>query len=116
MRQLTSLDAQFLAVESARVYGHVAFLGIYDPSTAPGGRLDMESVTELLSERLHLLPPLRWRLASDSYDRNLPAGYSSHADWFNGWDPEIMKTFVELCDRRSVDCHGNLLGDGRELI
>ena len=27
MRQLTSLDAQFLAVESARIYGHVAFLG-----------------------------------------------------------------------------------------
>ena len=42
MRQLTTLDAQFLAVESARIYGHVAFLGIYDPSTAPGGRLDAE--------------------------------------------------------------------------
>ena len=28
MRQLSSLDAQFLNVESARIYGHVAFLGI----------------------------------------------------------------------------------------
>src|ERR1700754_1714956 len=61
MRQLSSLDAQFLAVESARIYGHVAFLGIYDPSTAPGGKLGAPEVRALLEERLHLLPPLRWR-------------------------------------------------------
>src|SRR3954470_24947835 len=62
MRQLTSLDAQFLNVESPRIYGHVAFLGIYDPSTAPGGKLGGAEVRRLLEERLHLLPPLRWRL------------------------------------------------------
>ena len=38
MRQLTSLDAQFLAVETARTYGHVGGLAVYDPSTAPGRR------------------------------------------------------------------------------
>ena len=62
MRQLSSLDAQFLNVESARIYGHVAFLGIYDPSTAPDGKLGADEVKQLLEERLHLLPPLRWRL------------------------------------------------------
>ena len=36
MRQLTSLDAQFLALETARQYGHVAGLAILDPTTAPG--------------------------------------------------------------------------------
>ena len=72
MRQLSSLDAQFLAVESARIYGHVAFLGIYDPSTAPGGRLDMRSATKLLRERLHLLPPLRWRLVEVPLGLDLP--------------------------------------------
>src|SRR3954453_10921621 len=72
MRQLTSLDAQFLAVESARIYGHVAFLGIYDPATAPGGRLDMQSTTRLLRERLHLLPPLRWRLVEVPLGLDLP--------------------------------------------
>jgi WS/DGAT/MGAT family acyltransferase len=72
MRQLSSLDAQFLAVESARVYGHVAFLGIYDPSTAPGGRLDMQTVSALLRERLHLLPPLRWRLVEVPLGLDLP--------------------------------------------
>ena len=64
MRQLSTLDAQFLNVESARIYGHVAFLGIYDPSTAPGGKLGADEVQQLLTERLHLLPPLRWRLGS----------------------------------------------------
>jgi diacylglycerol O-acyltransferase / wax synthase len=72
MRQLSSLDAQFLNVESARVYGHVAFLGVYDPSTAPGGRLDAASVTRLLQERLHLLPPLKWRLMPVPLRLDLP--------------------------------------------
>ncbi len=72
MRQLTSLDAQFLAVESARIYGHVAFLGVYDPATAPGGRLDLEAVSRLLDERLHLLAPLRWRLVPVPLGLDLP--------------------------------------------
>src|SRR3954447_25709599 len=72
MRQLTSLDAQFLNVESARIYGHVAFLGIYDPSTAPGGKLGGAEVRRLLGERCHLLPPLRWRLVPVPLGLDLP--------------------------------------------
>src|SRR5215212_3641251 len=63
MRQLTSLDAQFLALESARQTGHVAGLAILDPSTAPGGHIGIEDVKRLMEERAPLLPPLRWRLA-----------------------------------------------------
>ena len=44
MRQLTSLDAQFLGVETARTYGHVGGLAVYDPSTAPGGKLEIGDV------------------------------------------------------------------------
>ena len=62
MRQLTSLDAQFLAVESARTYGHVGGLAVYDPSTAPGGTLEIADICRLVGERLYLLPPFRWRL------------------------------------------------------
>jgi WS/DGAT/MGAT family acyltransferase len=62
MRQLTSLDAQFLALETPRQYGHVAGLAVLDPSTAPGGALLLEDLQIMLSERLPLLPPLRWRL------------------------------------------------------
>src|SRR3954467_3161946 len=62
MRQLSTLDAQFLAVESARTYGHVGGLAVYDPSTAPGGKLEMKDLCRLVGERLHLLPPFRARL------------------------------------------------------
>ena len=57
----------------------------------------------------------RWRLSSDNYDRSLPGGYSSHADWFNGWDVSTMNTFVSNCLDKTLDCHSFLLGDGRIL-
>src|SRR4051794_35092886 len=63
MRQLTSLDAQFLALESARQTGHVGGLAILDPSTIPGDGLTCARIEGLLEERLPLLPPFRWRLA-----------------------------------------------------
>src|SRR3954449_209662 len=72
MRQLTSLDAQFLAVESARTYGHVGGLAVYDPSTAPGGTLTVEDLCRLVGERLPLLPPFRWRLARVPFGLDLP--------------------------------------------
>src|SRR5438128_11953929 len=62
MLQLTSLDAQFLAIETPRTYGHVGGLAIYDPSTAPGGDLTHEDICRLVRERLHLLPPFTRRL------------------------------------------------------
>jgi diacylglycerol O-acyltransferase / wax synthase len=36
MRQLTSLDAEFLAAEDGRTHGHVSALGIYDRRPRPG--------------------------------------------------------------------------------
>ncbi len=63
MRQLTSLDMQFLALESRTQVGHVGGLAILDASTAPGGELGCPEIRELLRERLPLLPPFRWRLA-----------------------------------------------------
>jgi diacylglycerol O-acyltransferase / wax synthase len=57
MRQLTSLDAQFLALENDRQTGHVGSLSLYD------GELNCGSVRELVRERLPLLPPFRYRLA-----------------------------------------------------
>ena len=59
--------------------------------------------------------PLRWRLASDNYDPSLPAGYSSHGDWFNGWKTDVMDAFIKNCDQAAADCHSALLGDGREI-
>lgn len=58
----------------------------------------------------------KWRLASDAYDAARPAGYSTHADFFNGWQPQAANAFVANCIRASLDCHANLLGNGSELF
>ena len=56
-----------------------------------------------------------WRLASDTYDRSLPGGYSSHGDWFNGWENAISDAWAAGCVQASRDCHAHLLGDGRMM-
>jgi hypothetical protein len=56
-----------------------------------------------------------WHLASDSYDRSLPGGYSAHGDWFEGWDPAVVRAWVTHCDNPALDCHSHLLGDGRMI-
>ena len=62
MRQLTGLDAQFLAMESASQYGHVGGVAILDPSTTASGTLTLADVQQLMAERLPLVPPFRWKL------------------------------------------------------
>jgi WS/DGAT/MGAT family acyltransferase len=73
MRQLTSVDAQFLALENPRQYGHVGSLMLLDPTTAPGGELTLEAFQELIEARLPVVPPLRWRLVDVPF--NLDHGY-----------------------------------------
>lgn len=72
MRQLTSIDAQFLALENDRVQGHVSVLGIYDAHTEAGRPLDAALVRELIRERVHLLPTFRWRLAQVPFTLDYP--------------------------------------------
>ncbi len=72
MRQLTSLDAQFLALENARQTGHVGSLTVFDTESAPNGDLTMDNMMELLAARLHLLPPLRWRLVETPFGLDYP--------------------------------------------
>jgi diacylglycerol O-acyltransferase / wax synthase len=73
VRQLTALDEQFLALEGPRQYGHVGGVAVIDPSTAPGGQLDLADLQYLIAERLPLIPPFRWRLVEVPFD--LDYGY-----------------------------------------
>ncbi len=72
MRQLTSLDAQFLAMEDGCTHGHVTTLAVHDPSTAPGGTLTLDRVRELVASRMHELPPFRWRLVEVPFGLDHP--------------------------------------------
>ena len=62
IQQLSGMDANFLAIENDRNYGHVGGLAVLDPSTAPGGSLTLEALIEVVTSRLHLIPPFTRRL------------------------------------------------------
>ena len=89
MRQLTSLDSQFLALETRRQTGHVASVAILDPSTTPTGTLTVADVETLITDRLPLLPPLRWRL------REVPLGLD-YPYWIDDVDFDLHFHVREL--------------------
>jgi diacylglycerol O-acyltransferase / wax synthase len=60
VQQLTGLDAAFLALETANSTAHIGGVSILDPTDAPP--LDLARLTEIMSERLPLVPVLRRRL------------------------------------------------------
>ncbi|WP_026731554.1 DUF1996 domain-containing protein [Fischerella sp. PCC 9605] len=84
------------------------------PSTHP------VAIPTITMNILYSVPPdgdtSGWRLSSDTYGTDQPGGYSMHADWFDGWDPEIKETWTDSCVKQGIDCHSNLLGDGREMF
>ena len=84
MRQLTSVDAQFLALENPRQTGHVGSLMMLDPSTAPGGELTLDAFQAVIAQRLAEVPPLRWRLVE------VPFGLD-HGYWLD--DPDFDLDF-----------------------
>ena len=61
MQQLTGLDAAFLAMETITTTGHVGGVAVLDPSEAPQ-KLDLARLTELMGQRLPLVPVMRRRL------------------------------------------------------
>ncbi len=64
MRQLSGMDNLFLALESGNQHMHVAGLGIYDPSTAPEGRVRFKSVLNFFVNRLDAGKVFRRRLVT----------------------------------------------------
>jgi len=62
MKQLSGLDATFLHLETSGQFGHVAGLSIFSRPDTPGYQ-PYEAWREQLEQRLHLLEPLRRRLA-----------------------------------------------------
>ena len=71
MRQLSGVDASFLNMETASVFGHVSSLNIFDPSAAPGGA-GLEATKQTILERIDLLAPFRRRLVEVPLGLDLP--------------------------------------------
>lgn len=62
MKQLGILDAAFINLEQTNTPQHVGGLGIYDPSTAPGGFVRFKDVIAGFERRLSKLPLFRTRI------------------------------------------------------
>lgn len=58
MQQLTGLDASFLYLETPNVPMHIAGLSIYDPSTAPGGKVGFKQIIENVMARSSRVPSM----------------------------------------------------------
>jgi WS/DGAT/MGAT family acyltransferase len=59
MQQMSGLDASFIYLETPEMPMHVASISIYDPSTAPGGRVTFKGILEYVQDRLHLARAFR---------------------------------------------------------
>jgi diacylglycerol O-acyltransferase / wax synthase len=62
MKQLGILDSAFVNLEQTNTPQHIGGIGIYDPSTAPGGFVRFKNVIASFERRLGNLPLFRTRL------------------------------------------------------
>jgi diacylglycerol O-acyltransferase / wax synthase len=88
MRQLTGLDAAFLALETANATGHVGGVSVLDPKEAPKP-VTLARLTDVLSERLPIVPILRKKLL------NVPLGLDQPY-WIDDPDFDIEYHVREL--------------------
>jgi diacylglycerol O-acyltransferase len=62
MRQLRGDDALFLYADSGNSNANITLVNIYDPSTAPGGKIRFKGLLKHIESRLHLSPIFRQKL------------------------------------------------------
>lgn len=72
MKQLGILDSAFINLEHATVPQHIGGVGIYDPSTAPGGFVRFKDVIANVTRRLAKMPTLRSRLQQVPFGLDKP--------------------------------------------
>ena len=97
MRQLTGLDAAFLNMEHAAAPLHVGSVIVVDPSTAEDAGYDR--LLRTIRERLHLVPPFRWRLA------HTPFGLD-HPYWVDDPDFDLEYHVRRIAVPPPADDHG----------
>jgi WS/DGAT/MGAT family acyltransferase len=82
MEQLTGTDSFFLYTERGNAYNHVAALGIYDPSTAPGGKVRYKDILRYFGNRLGSNKVFRRRLVAVPHQFDRPY-------WLDDADPDL---------------------------
>jgi diacylglycerol O-acyltransferase len=72
VKQLSGMDNMFLRMEHGNQYLHVAGLGIYDPSSAPGHFVRFKDILKFFESRLDVAPVFRRRLVTVPLDLDRP--------------------------------------------
>jgi len=72
MRQLRGEDARFVYAETGHANSNITLVYIYDPSTAPGGRVRFKGLLKYIESRLHLSPIFRQKLLRVPLDLDHP--------------------------------------------
>jgi diacylglycerol O-acyltransferase len=72
MQQLSGQDASFIYSERPHAPTHITSISIYDPSTAPGGRVSFNDVLDHLQARLHLARAFRQKVVRVPGDLDHP--------------------------------------------
>jgi diacylglycerol O-acyltransferase / wax synthase len=72
MQQLSGQDASFVYMETPSTPMHIGSVGIYDPSTAPGGFVRFKDILQFIESRLGGARPFRQRLVRVPFDLDHP--------------------------------------------
>jgi diacylglycerol O-acyltransferase / wax synthase len=72
MRQLRGEDARFVYAERGHANSNITLVYIYDPSTAPGGRVRFKGLLKHIESRLHLSPIFRQKLLRVPLEMDYP--------------------------------------------
>ena len=72
MQQLSAQDAQFLYIETGNNLTHVMGVNVYDPSTAPGGKVRFKDIINQVESRFESSPVFKRRLMRLPYDFDHP--------------------------------------------
>jgi len=72
MQQLSAQDASFVYLETPHTPMHIGSVGIYDPSTAPGGFVRFKDILRFIASRLQGARSFRQRLVRVPFDVDHP--------------------------------------------
>lgn len=72
MQQLSAMDASFVYLETPHTPMHIGSVGIYDPSTAPGGFVRFKDILHFIQSRLAGARSFRQRLVRVPFDLDHP--------------------------------------------
>lgn len=72
MKPLSGMDNLFLQMEHGNQYMHVASLGIYDQTTAPGGSVRFKQILKFFSDRIQKAKVFRRRLVVPPFNIDRP--------------------------------------------